>query len=207
MARYTAAVCKLCRREEQKLFLKGERCHFKCALERRNYPPGQHGQRRGKQKDYGIRLREKQKIRRIYGILEKQFRLYFRKAERQKGVTGENLLRMLESRFDNMVYRSGLATSRAEARQLVLHNHFTLNGAKVNIPSHLLKVGDVIQVKERSRSVQKIGTAMESAQQRGVPEWLNVDPDKMQVTVNALPTRDQVPETIDEQLVVELYSK
>ncbi len=207
MARYTGPVCKLCRREGEKLFLKGERCHFKCALERRNYPPGEHGQRRGKQKDYGIRLREKQKIRRIYGILEKQFRLYFREAERQKGVTGENLLRMLESRFDNMVYRSGLAASRAEARQLVLHNHFTLNGAKVNIPSCLLKAGDVIQVKEKSRSVQKIETAMAIAQQRGVSEWLNVEQDKMQVTVSALPTREQVPETIEEQLVIELYSK
>ncbi|MFC1712044.1 30S ribosomal protein S4 [Candidatus Poribacteria bacterium] len=207
MARYIGPVCKLCRREGEKLFLKGERCHFKCALERRNYPPGEHGQRRGKQKDYGIRLREKQKIRRIYGILEKQFRLYFREAERQKGVTGENLLRMLESRFDNMVYRSGLAASRAEARQLVLHNHFTLNNAKVNIPSCLLKAGDVIQVKEKSRSVQKIETAMAVAQQRGVPEWLNVEQDTMQVTVSALPTREQVPETIEEQLVIELYSK
>ena len=207
MARYTGAVCKLCRREGQKLFLKGERCYFKCAFERRSYAPGEHGQARGKQKDYGIRLREKQKIRRIYGILEKQFRRYFNEAERQKGVTGENLLRILESRFDNMVYRAGLAASRPEARQLVLHNHFTLNGAKTNIPSCLLKAGDVIQVKERSRSVQKIETAMGSAQQRGVSEWLEVDPDKMQATVKALPTREQVPETIEEQLVVELYSK
>ncbi len=207
MARYTGPVCKLCRREEEKLFLKGERCHFKCALERRNYPPGQHGQKRGKQKDYGIRLREKQKIRRIYGILEKQFRLYFKEAERQKGVTGENLLRMLESRFDNTVYRSGLAASRAEARQLVLHNHFTINDQKVNIPSYRLKAGDVVLVKEKSRSVQKIETAMETAQQRGVVEWLEVEKDKMQVTVRALPTREQVPETIEEQLVIELYSK
>ena len=207
MARYTGAVCKLCRREGQKLFLKGERCHFKCAFERRSYAPGQHGQSRGKQKDYGIRLREKQKIRRIYGILEKQFRRYFHEAERQKGVTGENLLRILESRFDNMVYRSGLASSRAEARQLVLHNHFTLNDQKVNIPSYLLMAGDVIQVKEKSRSVQKIETAMGSVQQRGVPEWLEMEPDKMQVIVKDLPTREQVPETIEEQLVVELYSK
>ncbi len=207
MARYTGPVCKLCRREGQKLFLKGERCYFKCTFERRGYPPGQHGQRRGKQKDYGIRLREKQKIRRIYGVLEKQFRIYFREAERQKGVTGENLLRLLESRFDNMVYRSGFASSRPEARQLVLHNHFTLNGAKVNIPSYLLKAGDVIQVKERSRTVQKIEVAIGSAQQRGVPEWLNVEQDKMQVTISALPTREQVPETIEEQLVIELYSK
>ena len=189
MARYTGPVCKLCRREEEKLFLKGERCHFKCALERRNYPPGQHGQKRGKQKDYGIRLREKQKIRRIYGILEKQFRLYFKEAERQKGVTGENLLRLLESRFDNTVYRSGMASSRPEARQLVLHNHFTVNGHKVNIPSYRLKAGDVIQVKEKSRSIQKIEAAVEAAQQRGVAEWLDVEQDKMQVTVRSLPTR------------------
>lgn len=207
MARYTGAVCRLCRREGEKLFLKGERCYFKCAFERRPVPPGQHGQTRGKQKDYGIRLREKQKIRRIYGVLEKPFRRYFHTAERQKGVTGENLLRLLESRFDNMVYRSGLASSRAEARQLVLHNHFTLNGQKVNIPSYLLKEGDVIQVKERSRSLQRIEAAMESAQQRGISEWLEVDRDKMQAIVKNLPTRGQVPETIEEQLVIELYSK
>ena len=207
MARYTGPVCKLCRREGQKLFLKGERCYFKCAFERRNYPPGQHGQAREKQKDYGIRLREKQKIRRIYGILEKQFRRYFRLAERQKGITGENLLRILESRLDNMVYRSGLASSRADARQLVLHNHFTINGRKVNIPSYLTNAGDVIQVKEKSQSLERIERAIESAQQRGIPEWLELDQDRMQVTVKALPTRDQVPESIEEQLVVELYSK
>lgn len=207
MARYTGPVCKLCRREGEKLFLKGDRCYFKCAFERRSYAPGQHGQSREKQKDYGIRLREKQKIRRIYGILEKQFRRYFHEAERQKGITGENLLRILESRFDNMVYRSGFASSRAEARQLVLHNHFTVNGRKVNIPSCLIKAGDVIQVKERSRSVRKIEAAMESAQQRGVSEWLDINQDKMQTTIHALPTRDQIPESIEEQLVIELYSK
>ena len=207
MARYTGPVCKLCRREGEKLFLKGDRCYFKCAFERRSYAPGQHGQSREKQKDYGIRLREKQKIRRIYGILEKQFRRYFHEAERQKGITGENLLRILESRFDNMVYRSGFASSRAEARQLVLHNHFTVNGRKVNIPSCLIKAGDVIQVKERSRSVRKIEAAMESAQQRGVSEWLDINQDKMQTTIQALPTRDQIPESIEEQLVIELYSK
>ena len=207
MARYTGPVCKLCRREGEKLFLKGDRCYFKCAFERRSYAPGQHGQSREKQKDYGIRLREKQKIRRIYGILEKQFRRYFHEAERQKGITGENLLRILESRFDNMVYRAGFASSRSEARQLVLHNHFTVNGRKVNIPSCLIKAGDVIQVKERSRSVRKIEAAMESAQQRGVSEWLDINQDKMQTTVQALPTRDQIPESIEEQLVIELYSK
>lgn len=207
MARYTGPVCKLCRREGQKLFLKGERCYFKCAFERRNYPPGEHGQVREKQKDYGIRLREKQKIRRIYGILEKQFKRYFRLAERQKGITGQNLLRILESRLDNIVYRSGLASSRAEARQLVLHNHFTINGRKVNIPSYLTNAGDVIQVKEKSQSLERIERAIESAQQRGIPEWLELDQDRVQVTVKALPTRDQVPESIEEQLVVELYSK
>lgn len=207
MAKYTGPRCRLCRREGEKLFLKGERCYFKCAFEKRAYPPGQHGQGREKQKDYGIRLREKQKIRRIYGILEKQFRLYFREAERQKGITGENLLRLLECRFDNMVYRSGLASSRSEARQLVLHNHFTINGKKVNIPSCLLKVGDVIQVKEKSRSIQRIEDAIDASQQRGVVEWLDVDQDKMQVTISALPTREQVPESIEEQLVIELYSK
>ena len=207
MARYTGPVCKLCRREGQKLFLKGERCYFKCAFERRNYPPGEHGQVRGKQKDYGIRLREKQKIRRIYGILEKQFKRYFRLAERQKGVTGENLLRILESRLDNLVYRSGFASSRAEARQLVLHNHFTVNGQKVNIPSYLTKAGDVVQVKERSRNIERIERATESVQRRGIPEWLEFDQDRMLVTIKTLPTRDQVPESIEEQLVVELYSK
>jgi small subunit ribosomal protein S4 len=207
MARYTGSVCKLCRREGQKLFLKGERCYFKCAFERRNYPPGQHGQIREKQKDYGIRLREKQKMRRIYGILERQFRRYFHLAERQKGVTGENLLRILESRFDNIVYRAGLAASRAEARQLVLHNHFTINSRKVNIPSYLTKAGDAIQVRDKSTSVDKIQRAMDAAQQRGIPEWLELDRDRMQVTIKALPSRDQVPESIEEQLVVELYSK
>ncbi len=207
MSRYTGPVCKLCRREGQKLFLKGERCYFKCAFERRNYAPGQHGQIREKQKDYGIRLREKQKIRRIYGILEKQFRRYFHAAERQRGVTGENLLRMLESRFDNIVYRSGFASSRAEARQLVLHNHFTINGQKVNVPSYLTRAGDVIQVKEGSRGIDRIERAMEATQQRGISEWLEVDQDKMQVTIKALPTREQVPESIEEQMVVELYSK
>jgi len=207
MARYTGPVCKLCRREGQKLYLKGERCYFKCALEHKAYPPGQHTQTRDKQKDYGIRLREKQKIRRIYGILEKQFKRYFLLAERQKGITGENLLRILESRFDNVVYRSGLAASRPEARQLALHNHFTINGQKVNIPSYMLKAGDIIQTKEKSKGVEKIQRAMDAAQQRGIPEWLDLDQDKMQVTVNALPTRDQVQENIEEQLVVELYSK
>lgn len=207
MARYTGPVCKLCRREGEKLFLKGQRCYFKCTLEKRKYPPGQHGQGREKQKDYGIRLREKQKVRRIYGILERQFRRYFDLAERQKGITGENLLRILESRLDSLVYRAGFGSSRAEARQLVLHNHFTVNGQKVNIPSYLVKPGDVVQVKEGSRNIDRIERAVEAAQQRGIPDWLEVDVEKMLVTVNSLPTRDQIPETIEEQLIVELYSK
>lgn len=207
MAKYKGPVCRLCRREGQKLFLKGQRCYFKCAFERRDYAPGEHGQIREKQKDYGIRLREKQKMRRIYGILERQFRRYFSLAERQKGITGENLLRILESRFDNIVYRSGFASSRAEARQLVLHQHFIINGRKVNIPSYLTKVGDVIQVKETSRGFESIQRSMEAAQQRGTPAWLEVDQDNMQITVRSLPTRDQVPEPIEEQLIVELYSK
>lgn len=207
MAKYTGPVCKLCRREGQKLFLKGERCYFKCAFERRDYAPGEHGQIREKQKDYGLRLREKQKIRRIYGILERQFRRYFELSERQKGVTGENLLRILESRLDNMVYRSGFASSRSEARQLVLHNHFTINGRKVNIPSYLTKMDDVIQVKEKSKGIDKIETAMKAAQQRGVPEWLEINQEEMKAVIKSLPVPDQIPEDIQEQLVVELYSK
>lgn len=207
MAKYIGPVCRLCRREGQKLFLKGERCYFKCSFERRDYAPGQHGHIREKQKDYGVRLREKQKIRRIYGILERQFRRYFELAERQKGVTGENLLRILESRLDNMVYRSGLASSRSEARQLVLHNHFTINGRKVNIPSYLTKPSEVIQVKEKSRGIARIEGAMKSAQQRGVSEWLEIDQESMSVTIKSLPTPDQIPEDVNEQLVVELYSK
>jgi small subunit ribosomal protein S4 len=207
MAKYTGPVCRLCRREGQKLFLKGERCYFKCAFDRRDFAPGEHGHIREKQKDYGVRLREKQKIRRIYGILEQQFRRYFYFSERQKGVTGENLLRILESRLDNMVYRSGFASSRSEARQMVLHNHFTVNGRKVNIPSYLTKVAEVIQVVEKSRGIERIERAMNAAQQRGIPEWLEFDQEGMKVTIKALPNKDQIPEDIREQLVVELYSK
>lgn len=207
MARYTGPVCRLCRREGQKLFLKGQRCYFKCTFEKRKNPPGQHGQTGRKEKDYGIRLREKQKVRRIYGILERQFKRYFTIAEREKGVTGENLLRILESRLDNVVYRTGLASSRAEARQLVLHNHFTVNGNKVNIPSYSAKPGDVIALKEKSKSIAKIEDSIDSAQQRGIPDWLDFDQDKMLVTIKSMPTRDQITEDIQEQLIVELYSK
>jgi len=207
MARYIGPVCRLCRRENEKLFLKGQRCYFKCTLERRKLPPGQHGQIGRKDKDYGIRLREKQKVRRIYGIMERQFRRYFRLAEHIKGITGENLLRVLETRLDNTVYRSGFASSRNEARQLVLHNHFTVNDRKVNIPSYSVKPGDIIKVKENSRNISRIEDAMESAQQREIPDWLEIDQEKMQVIVRSFPTRDQIPEKIEEQLIVELYSK
>jgi len=207
MAKYTGPVCKLCRREGQKLFLKGERCYFKCAYENRDSAPGEHGHIREKQKDYGLRLREKQKIRRIYGVLERQFRRYFHLSERQKGVTGENLLRILESRIDNIVYRSGFATSRNEARQLVLHNHFTINNRKVNIPSYRVKVGDVIQVVEKSRGIDRINNSIKAAQQRVAPEWLGIDQEEMRISVIALPAKDQIPEVVKEQLVVELYSK
>ena len=207
MARYTGPVCRLCRREGQKLFLKGQRCYFKCTFERRKNPPGQHGQTGRKEKDYGIRLREKQKVRRIYGILEKQFKRYFNNAEREKGVTGENLLKLLEIRLDNVVYRSGLASSRAEARQFVLHNHFVVNDRKVNIPSYSIKPGDIIALKEKSKDISRITDSVDVAQQRGIPDWLDFDLDKMQVAVKSMPTRDQVTEDIQEQLIVELYSK
>ena len=208
MARYTDAVCRLCRREGLKLFLKGERCYTdKCAIERRNYPPGQHGQARPKFSEYSIQLREKQKLRRIYGVLEAQFRRYFEMADRSRGVTGEMLLQFLERRLDNMVYRMGFATSRSEARQLVRHGHFTVNGRKVNVPSFLAKVGDVIGVRERSRGVARIQESLELAQRRGVPDWLEVTAEQFAGRVKALPTRSDLTMPINEKLVVELYSK
>jgi small subunit ribosomal protein S4 len=208
MARYLQPVCRLCRREGEKLFLKGERCFSdKCSFEKRNYPPGQHGQKRTKLNDYGIQLREKQKVRRIYGVLEQQFKRYFQLAERQKGITGENLLRILECRLDNIVYRFGFAVSRNEARQLVRHNHFTVNGIRVNIPSYLVKQGDVIRVAEKSRELTVIRRALEASQQRGILDWLELDSDQMQGVVKAAPTRDQIPLVANEQLIVELYSK
>lgn len=208
MARYIQPVCRLCRREGEKLFLKGERCFSdKCSFEKRNYPPGQHGQKRIKLNDYGIQLREKQKVRRIYGVLEKQFKRYFLLAERQKGITGENLLRILEYRLDNIVYRFGFAVSRSEARQLVRHNHFTVNSIRVNIPSYLVKQGDVIRVAEKSRELTAIKRALESSQQRGILDWLELDSDQMQGVVKVAPTRDQIPLVANEQLIVELFSK
>ena len=208
MARYTEAVCRLCRREGLKLFLKGERCYTdKCSIERRNYPPGEHGQARPKFSEYSIQLREKQKLRRIYGVLEGQFRRYFAMADRAKGVTGEALLQLLERRLDNVVYRLGFATSRSEARQLVRHGHFAVNGRKVDIPSYLIHAGDGITTRERSRKITRIAEALELAQRRGVPEWLELTPEAFAGRVKALPTRAELTMPINEKLIVELYSK
>jgi small subunit ribosomal protein S4 len=208
VARYTGAVCRQCRREGLKLFLKGERCYTdKCAIERRNYPPGEHGQARPKFSEYSIQLREKQKLKRMYGVLENQFRRYFQMADRTRGVTGETLLQLLERRLDNIVYRLGFSTSRAEARQLVRHGHFRVNGAKVDIPSYLVKPGDTITVRDRSRQVARIVEALELAQRRGVPDWLEVDPQAFSGKVKALPQRTDLTMPINEKLVVELYSK
>ena len=208
MARYTGPVCRHCRREGLKLFLKGERCYTdKCAIERRNYPPGEHGQARPKFSEYSVQLREKQKLRRIYGVLEGQFRRYFHMADRARGVTGETLLQLLERRLDNIVYRLGFATSRAEARQLVRHGHFRVNDRKVNVPSYLVKRGDHVSVRERSRKVARIQEALELAQRRGVPDWLEVNPETFTGTVKAFPARPDLTMPINEKLVVELYSK
>ena len=208
MARYTDSVCRLCRREGLKLFLKGERCYTdKCAIERRNYPPGEHGQGRSKFSEYAVQLREKQKLKRIYGLMERQFHRYFQMAERSKGITGETLLLLLEQRLDNMVYRMGFATSRAEARQLVRHGHFFVDGRKVNIPSHLLHPGQVVSVREQSRAVTRILEALEQAERRGVPDWLEVQREAFSSRVKALPTRADLTMPINEKLVVELYSK
>ncbi|MCX7883976.1 MAG: 30S ribosomal protein S4 [Caloramator sp.] len=206
MARYTGPSCKLCRREGVKLYLKGDRCYSeKCAIARRAYAPGQHGQNRKKLTNYGLQLREKQKAKRIYGILESQFRRYYEEADRQKGITGENLLRLLELRLDNVVFRLGFANSRTEARQLVRHSHFTVNGKKVNIPSYKLRVGDVIAVTEKSRSSEKFKALSEIAS--NVPKWLSVDKDKMEGQVVALPQREDIDIPVNETLIVELYSK
>ena len=208
MARYTGPSCRLCRREGSELFLKGERCYTdKCAIKRRSYPPGQHGQGRIKVSDYGVQLREKQKVRRIYGILENQFRGYFEMADRMKGVTGENLLFILEKRLDNVAYRLGFATSRTEARQLVRHGHFTLNGRKVNIPSLQAKAGDVLQLREKSRKIAAISESLEGVVRRGIPQWLELDKDACKGVVKAMPVREDITMPIQEQLIVELYSK
>jgi small subunit ribosomal protein S4 len=208
LARYNESVCRLCRRENLKLYLKGERCYSdKCAFERRSYPPGQHGQGRAKFSSYGVQLREKQRVKRMYGLLEKQFHNFFSKAERQKGITGTNLLILLERRLDNMVYRLGFANSRSEARQLVLHNHFSVNGQKVNIPSYLVKVGDVIELREKSRKNAKIGESLGGVARRGVPSWLELDKEQFRGRVVAFPAREDLTMPIKEQLIVELFSK
>ena len=207
MARYTEAVCRMCRREGQKLFLKGDRCYTKCALENRSYPPGQHGQGRSKSSEYGQQLREKQKAKRYYGVLESQFRSYYEMAERRQGKTGENLLSILECRLDNVVYRLGFAMSRAEARQMVSHGHFTVNGRKVNSPSYQVKPGMVITLKESSRGLEKIKANIEANSSRPAPKWLEYDANNQIAKVVGVPARDDIDLPIEEHLIVELYSK
>ena len=209
MARYIGPVCRLCRREGMKLFLKGERCYGeKCAIEKRNVPPGQHGRaRKAKMVGYGVQLREKQKVKRTYGVLENQFRRYFEAADRQKGITGDLLLQMLERRLDNVVYRLGFATSRAQARQLVRHGHFTVNGKKVDIPSYAVRQGDTVAVRGTSVQNPIIQHAMEEVKGRGIPEWLSLDSGTSAGRVSQLPTREQINLPVQEQLIVELYSK
>ncbi|MBA3640133.1 MAG: 30S ribosomal protein S4 [Acidobacteria bacterium] len=209
MARYIGPVCRLCRREGMKLFLKGERCYTeKCAIEKRNLPPGQHGKlRKAKMVGYGVQLREKQKVKRIYGVLENQFRRYFEMADRTRGITGETLLQLLERRFDSVIYRLGLATSRAQARQQIRHGHFLINGKKVDIPSYSMKAGDTITVRGTSAQNASIVHAMEEVKGRGIPEWLQFDAGQLTGRVQSLPTREQINLPVQEQLIVELYSK
>ena len=208
MARYTGPVCKICRREGVKLFLKGQRCYTdKCAVVTREYPPGEHGQGRIRTSEYRIHLREKQKVRNTYGVSESQFKRYYEMARSQRGATGENLLALLERRLDNIVYRSGFSTSRAEARQLIDHGHFRVNGRKTDVPSLLVKAGDVVEVKDKSRSLDTIVHSLEVREQRGSAEWLEVDADTRKVTVKALPERKDLPMAVEERLIVEFYSK
>jgi small subunit ribosomal protein S4 len=208
MARYSGAVCRFCRRENQKLFLKGDRCFTeKCSFERRSYPPGQHGQGRIKFSEFGLQLREKQKVRRMYGLLEKQFRNLFAKADRLRGITGENFLNMLERRLDNVVFRAGFANSRAEARQLVRHGHFLVNGKRVNIPSLQIGKGDEVVIRDKSHNLIQIKAAIEASKRREVPQWLEVSIGDFKVKVRDLPARDDISAPIEERLIVELYSK
>ncbi len=208
MGRHTGPVCKLCRREGLKLFLKGDRCFtLKCAIEKRNYPPGEHGQRRSKPSEYGLQLREKQKMKRIYGIHETQFRNYFEMAERQKGITGENLVRLLEQRLDNVVHRLGFGASRAQARMLVGHGHIRVNGRRVTIPAYLVRAGDVVEVAPASRDREAIKIALEGAKKRRVPSWLELDAADFKGTVRSLPSKEETAIPVQEQLVVALYSK
>lgn len=209
MARNTGSVCRICRRENLKLFLKGDRCYSdKCAFDRRGYPPGQHGQRRGrKTSDYGIQLREKQKVKRMYGLSEKQFHLFFERADNQKGITGTNLLVFLERRLDNVVYRLGFVNSRAQGRHFVRHNHFLINGKKVNIPSYLIKIGDVVEIREKSRKIQVLEDALAAVVRRGIPQWLDLEKETMKGMIKEFPSREDITTPIQEQLIVELYSK
>lgn len=209
MARYTGPVCRLCRREDMKLFLKGDRCYTdKCGFERRAYAPGQHGQnRRRKASDYGEQLREKQKVKRIYGIAERQFRGYYYKASRMRGITGENLLVLLERRLDNTIYRLGFASDHAEARQLIRHGHVSINNRRINIPSYLIKVGETISIKEKSRKISRIAESIAAVDRRGVPQWIELDKEKFEGRIKAFPTREDFTMPIREQLIVELYSK
>jgi len=208
MARYTGPVCRLCRREGEKLFLKGDRCYSdKCAMEKRPYPPGQAGKKRPRESEYRVQLREKQKTKRMYGMLEKQFRSYYDEANRQQGITGENLLRLLETRLDNVVYRLGFAKSRSEARQIVRHGHIQVNGKRVDIPSFRVRAGDLVQVAPKAKDLLVIKAAIISSERSTVPGWLEVDIEKLQGSVISLPTRDQIDLTVKENLIVELYSK
>ncbi len=208
MARYREAVCRLCRREGIELYLKGDRCFTdKCAIKRRGYPPGQHGQRRPKHSDYGVQLREKQKAKRIYGLLEKQFRNYFEKAERMKGKTGDNLLILLERRLDNVVYKLGFALTRRESRQLARHGHFNVSGRRVNIPSFLVHAGDVVELREKSRKIPSLNEALEAVVRKGIPPWLELDRENYRGSIKTLPARADIKEPVQEQLIVELYSK
>jgi small subunit ribosomal protein S4 len=208
LARYTAPDCRICRREGLKIFLKGDRCYSdKCAFERRGYPPGQHGQGRKKVSEYGIQLREKQKVKRMYGLVEKQFENLFHAAEQQKGITGWNLLLLLERRLDNMAYRAGFASSRAQARQLVRHGHISVNGKKVSVPSFLVKAGDAIGISGGSREIKQVLESLEAVQRRGVPGWIEVARERMEAVVKGYPSREELTMPIQEQLIVELYSK
>jgi len=208
LARYTESVCRLCRRENLKMYLKGDRCYTdKCAIERRPYPPGQHGQGRAKFSEYGVQLREKQKVKRMYGLLEKQFALFYARAAAKKGKTGENLLQALELRLDNVVFRAGFADTRNEARQLVRHGHFSVNGRRVNIPSFGVRPGNTIEVREKSRKIVRLTEAIEAVDRRGIPQWLEVDKKAFKATVKMTPVREDLTMPINEQLIVELYSK
>ena len=208
VARYTGPLCRICRREGEKLFLKGDRCYTeKCAIDRRKYPPGQHGQGFRKLSDYGIQLREKQKVRKTYGLLERKFRRYFQEAERKKGITGEVLLQLLESRLDNIVYRMGFASNRRKARQFVNHGHFLVNGKRVTLASYETKAGDTIEVDESSRDIPEILDSLSKAEHRGIPAWVEIDSEKMKGKILNIPSREEIQLPVKEQLIVELYSK